>query len=389
MNTLTVPAMKANMGKRQYFSTTVSLSEIPRLFTFNDVPEMSPEQRNQRTLNKGRITPISNYILENEDGYLFSSIVASYQGEVSFVPSEVSDDLGILEIEMTGAKFIVNDGQHRAAGITAALKKNPDLGNESISVLFFPYESLERVQQMFSDLNRYVVKTPTALNILFDHRDPRAQVVLEAVQRVPVFKNLVDKEHISLSKRSTNLFTLVSLYEATTEFLLPQLNNKVLPDAILFKDQLELVVDFWNEVSNHIKDWSEVVNGSKTSETLRAETISTHSVILRAIGAIGGQLVSLYPKDWQKRLKVLDHIDWRKTNPEWLNVVIVSGSVISNSNSRIGAKEILRRKFSLPESVKEQVKEAEQVMDTKGEQKAKRKTAVRQNVGTRRASQAA
>ena len=54
------------------------------MFTFRDWAEFTPEDREQRVLNKKRIPHIAKYILDNEDGYLFSSITASYKcdGEV-------------------------------------------------------------------------------------------------------------------------------------------------------------------------------------------------------------------------------------------------------------------------------------------------------------------
>src|SRR6266516_1218840 len=99
------------------------------------------------------------YILDNEDGYLFSSITASYKCDIRFERLN-ADGLGFLEMDFEQAEFVINDGQHRCAAIAHALKESPALGDESISVLLFPYESKERVQQMFSDLNRYVVKEP-------------------------------------------------------------------------------------------------------------------------------------------------------------------------------------------------------------------------------------
>ena len=55
--------------------------------------------------------------------------------------------------------------------IAAALKENPLIGDHTIAVLLFNYESKDRVQQMFSDLNRFVVKTSKSLDILYDKRD--------------------------------------------------------------------------------------------------------------------------------------------------------------------------------------------------------------------------
>src|ERR671919_2649280 len=89
------PVMRGNMGGRQYYSLLISLSEIPRLFKFNDWEQSTPELRAQRVLNKARVPDIAKYILDNEDGYLFSSITASYSCPVKFIPStEENPDVG-------------------------------------------------------------------------------------------------------------------------------------------------------------------------------------------------------------------------------------------------------------------------------------------------------
>jgi DNA sulfur modification protein DndB len=165
------PVMRGNIGKRHYYSLLISLSEIPRLFKFNDWEDCTAEMRAQRVLNKARVPDIARYILENEDGYLFSSITASYSCPVKFIPSAENPEIGTLEMGLENVEFIINDGQHRCAAIAAALKENPALGKEKISVLLFETESLERLQQMFSDLNRFVQKTSKSLGMLYDLRD--------------------------------------------------------------------------------------------------------------------------------------------------------------------------------------------------------------------------
>ncbi|HYT41298.1 MAG TPA: DNA sulfur modification protein DndB, partial [Methylomirabilota bacterium] len=72
------PAMQATIGKRKYYATTMALSEVPRFFKFNDWTQFEPQQRAQRVLNVARVPEITKYILDNEDGYIFSSITASY-----------------------------------------------------------------------------------------------------------------------------------------------------------------------------------------------------------------------------------------------------------------------------------------------------------------------
>ena len=211
------PAMRGQLGQRTYYSCMMQLSIIPKMFTFRDWAEFRPEDREQRILNEKRVPHIAKYILDNEEGYLFSSITASYKCDVKFKASSGSDDIGILEMEFDQANFVINDGQHRCAAIAYALKENPSLGDETISVLLFPYENRERVQQMFSDLNRFVSKTSKSLDILYDKRDPISQATMRIAENVPVFQGMIDKDAVSIPSRSSKLFTLSALYDATSE----------------------------------------------------------------------------------------------------------------------------------------------------------------------------
>src|SRR5437870_9056210 len=104
------PVMRGNMGGRQYYSLLIPLSEIPHLFKFNNWEECTPELRAQRVINKSRVPDIAKYIVDNEDGYIFSSITASYNSAAKFIPLTPGCDLGNLEIELESAAFVINDG---------------------------------------------------------------------------------------------------------------------------------------------------------------------------------------------------------------------------------------------------------------------------------------
>jgi len=336
------PAMRGQIGQREYYSCLMRLSAIPKMFTFKDLIEFTPEQREQRILNKGRIPDIARYILDNEDGYLFSSITASYKCDVQFKPIE--GDLGLLEMEFENANFVINDGQHRCAAIAAALAENPDLAEESISVILFPYESLERVQQMFSDLNRFVAKTSRSLDILYDQRDRLSRVLLEACDRVPAFKGLVDKDSVSLPARSTKLFTLTALYDATKELVggWPAKDDNRSHDEVLCD-----VSEFWTTVSLAIPDWARVQDGTLRAVELRQEQISAHSVVLRAIGAIGSEVTKRNAGEWKGLIMGLNAVNWRKDNPDWANVCIVANSVVSNRQARVATRGYIKEKLGL------------------------------------------
>ena len=334
------PAMKGRMGKRDYFVTTMQMSAVPRMFSFDDWAGLAPEDREQRILSVKRVPEVAHYILDNEDGYIFSSITASYKADVDFVPANDEGTLGYVVLDIADANFIINDGQHRAAAIKEALKDNPELGKDTISVILFPYESKERVQQMFSDLNRFVKKTSKSLDILYDKRDRLSKVTLDAIERIPVFKDMVDKDAVSLPIRSPKLFTLSALYDA----------NKELLKAFDKEDDDQLIdraVDYWNTVAAAMPDWRKVQSGLVPSVQLRQERISSHSTVMRAIGAAGGDLLQLPVAEWHDKVHEFESIDWGKKNKEWENVCIIANSVVSNRQARLATKAYIKRKLGL------------------------------------------
>ncbi len=336
------PAMEGVIGHRTYYSCLMKLNAIPKMFTFRDWAEFTAEEREQRVLNKKRIPHIAKYMLDNEDGYLFSSITASYKCPVMFKAVD-GNGLGTLEMEFEEANFVINDGQHRCAAIAHAIKENPALGEETLSVLLFPYESRERVQQMFSDLNRFVAKTSKSLDILFDKRDPMSLVTLDVAESVSVFKGVVDKDAVSLPVRSLKLFSLAALYDANEELL----RDVSQEEEATHNHMVAVALDYWTAVAKAVPDWARVKNSELKALELRQEKISSHAVVLRALGAIGADLMRTDPTGWKARLLDLTTVDWSKKNPDWDNVCIVANSVVSNRQARAATKAYLKRHLGL------------------------------------------
>ncbi len=336
------PAIRGQIGQRTYYSCLMPLSVIPKMFTFRDWADARPEDREQRLLNQKRVPVIAKYILDNEDGYLFSSITASYQCDVKFAAHD-SSDIGILEMQLEDANFVINDGQHRCAAIAHALSENPALGEETLSVLLFEYQSRERVQQMFSDLNRFVAKTSKSLDILYDKRDLISRATLSIIEMVPVFKDMVDKNAVSIGLRSAKLFSLAALYDANKELLRFQSDR----DEANVNELVRVASEFWEAVSKAIPDWQRVKNQQLPALELRQEKISSHAVVLRALGAAGGELMKECPNDWKSRLHNLTDIDWSKGNLEWEGICIIANSVVSNRQARTATKAYIKRHLGL------------------------------------------
>ena len=199
------PAVRGVQAGREYYISMVPLKLLSKLFPSDD-EIVAPEYRAQRKINEARIPEIKKYILENRNNYVFSALSASIDGEFSFVPSD-NTDIGVLHVDMDSV-FLINDGQHRKAAIEAAMQEDESLGKETISIVFFGDNGLERSQQMFTDLNKHAVKTSNSLSTLYDSRDAVAVATKEVINAVPFFKRFTDKERDILGKNSGNLFTL-------------------------------------------------------------------------------------------------------------------------------------------------------------------------------------
>lgn len=321
-NVLTFTAIQGIQAGRKYFSVMCPLKVVPRIFVF-DEEEVPPELRAQRTLNKSRIPEISKYIVDNPKDYIFSSITASVDGSIEFVPygkEGTSRNLGTLKIPMT-ARFLINDGQHRRAAIEEALKHRPELGDETLSVVFLHDAGLKRSQQMFADLNRHAIRPTKSLGILYDRREPMAELSRQIVDEVSVFRDLTEVEKTTISNRSNKLHTLSAIYQATQTLLGKTKNSKVT------SDETKLAIDYWECVGKNIPDWGLAVKKSVGCAELRRDYVHAHGIAIQALGGAGAFLLAEEPKLWKKRLTALRKIDWSRSNKKWEGRALVNGRV--------------------------------------------------------------
>lgn len=347
------PAIRGVQSEREYYISMCPLRLLPRLFQFDD-EELLPELRAQRTLNKGRVPEIARYILENKTSYVFSAITASIDGDLAFEPigqdSSASFRMGTLTVSMD-ARFIVNDGQHRRAAIEAALANAPELGDETIAVVFFVDRGLHRCQQMFADLNRHAVKPSASLGILYDHRSAAAKVAKHLSLTSPVFKNLIETERSTLSARSRKLFTLSALHFATLELIA----EKEVKDFPLASQRSQ---EFWEGVGEQIPEWTHVRESKMTAGEVRRDFIHCHAIVLQAMGRAGRALYSNFPNDARTRLQHLREIDWSRGNAQlWEGRAMLGGTMSkAGQNVTLTCNEI-KRVLGLKLTPEEQVAE--------------------------------
>ena len=343
-----LPVIRGIQAGREFYVSMFPGRLIPKLFV-RDGMEVPPEMRGRRSLNSTRVWEISRYMLENPRNYVFSAIAASIDADVTFeaIGSEAeARKIGRLRVPMD-AQFSINDGQHRLRAFELALKEKPELGYETIAVIFFLDIGLERSQQIFHDLNYYGVRLDPSLKTLYDRRDVKGKVVKEVMERVRVFRMLTDRERSRLSGRSGKLFTLSSIYGATMALLANC-------ESMELEEQIEIGAGYWNVVSRYIWDWERVLERQVSAAEIRQEFVHCQAIALLGLGEVGATLISRYPESWEAYLRGLTEIDWSYANGDWEGGIMVGGRVGRSRSTVSWMTGYIKKHLNLPATAEEE-----------------------------------
>jgi len=335
------PAIKGIQANQEYYTIMVPLKLLSKIFIFNeDMEDIPAEFRAQRNLNLSRIPAMGDYILNNINTYVFSSLTASIDGHMKF-ESNNGKDIGYLHIDME-SKFLINDGQHRKAAIDYALSRSEELKNETISIVLYKDKDLKRSQQMFSDLNRHAITPTRSIGILYDSRDEIAKITKELISELDIFRLYTDKEKSSLAKFSPKAFTLSTVYSA---------NKKIIANKDINK---EFLIKFWTAIFENIEEFKMLKNKEISPSALRMSYVITHGTFLEAIGIIGNYY---YESDWKEcnsKLKKLNKISWNRENKEWSKrIVAENGRIVKNIKAIKLTASLIKTKIEIPLTTEE------------------------------------
>ena len=337
------PVVRGVQAQKEYYIAMVPLKMLPRLFPIDD-EYVLPEYRAQRKLNESRIPVISKYILDNRDTYVFSALAASIDGDFSFESDSINPDVGTLEVSMD-AKFLINDGQHRKSSILEAMREDPSLSEETISIVFFADKGLARSQQIFTDLNKNAVKTSNSISELYDSRDEMAVITRNVIWNIEFLNNYTDKEKDNLGKYSSNLFTLNTFYTA----------NKTIVGRNVNTNTEEFLMEYWTAVVAHMIQWQELQHKEITKVDLREQYIATQSIVIQALGRLGNYFCCNPDTNMQKCIKKLDNINWNRNASIWyLRAISETGRIITNKKAALLIANVLKKEMDIPFSKEEQ-----------------------------------
>ncbi|APZ97618.1 hypothetical protein BWQ93_03290 [Sphingopyxis sp. QXT-31] len=235
------PALRGRFGDWAFYSVLMTLAQIAGKVNFADEIHSSERlsEMIQRELKKGRGTQIADYLKDNDDRFFNSLVIAVYKGDPEWLalgdvkprdtgldPAKLSDtaaySLGFLRLSGDEDLFAL-DGQHRLAGIKAALEEDASLGEDEVSVLFVAHhgtaQGLKRTRKLFTTLNKTAKAVKKSEIIALDESDVMAIITRRLVEEHPSFCG----DQILFSGRANlpgndleHLTTIENLYDVLT-----------------------------------------------------------------------------------------------------------------------------------------------------------------------------
>ena len=175
-----IPVIRGKMGGRDYYIGKMTFQELDSKVQFYADLDASPDldQLLQRGLSR-RAEEMTNYLLKQPERFYGAIIVAAWGGRPGYIKVKMEDhplldddfEFGLLKFDGRQEYFAL-DGQHRLKSIEEAIRTDPSLRHEEVSVIFLTHERTEegniKTRRLFHTLNRYAKPTTTGENIALD-----------------------------------------------------------------------------------------------------------------------------------------------------------------------------------------------------------------------------
>lgn len=311
---MNIPAIRGKIGNTVYYSANFSFQQINELVdrkVGNEIyTSKTLKDRLQRSLtdNTGKI---KQYILDRDDRFFNALVLAVYDGEPQWTEIRFELDenefpnVGILHLNGKEKIFPV-DGQHRIEGIKEAIKKNPALASETISVILIGHNTsdmgMKKSRRIFSTLNRYAKPVKLGDIIALDEDDIVAIATRELLETHILFTGdrikATNTKSIPVNDKSS-FTSLITLYECNVELFQIFYYKKIIsktklkdflrsrPDEDIISGYIKYLNNFWNLMLNifpEIEDF--ILRDSLTAAEKYRDPINGGNIIFRPVALL-------------------------------------------------------------------------------------------------------
>jgi DNA sulfur modification protein DndB len=378
-----LPAITGNMGSTHYYQAVMRADELSALvhaaMDFEEFDSVLASERMQRELSESRVEQqIVPYLTNSPDRFFGSMIVLVYQPELfEFEPlSSFGFDAGASHrgsakqmgfLTISGGRLFALDGQHRLHALRTVITQSrtprlnlkiegpyrQDVPSDMLSVIFVPFESVEKARRIFNKVNRYAKPTTKATNILMSEDDGHAIIArciaslddpgkFDSDIEPPIPSKLsnghetVNYLQPSLNGKDAHLLTLElihksigSITSATGFPPLEEAKTIVRPDDELLRQAYEECARWWSKL---ISDFSPFVAALR-SPSLIPDMRNLHGDFSLALRPIGQEALiaammrahKMTKKGPAALIQALNKIDWGFGNDSWVGVFLGGG----------------------------------------------------------------
>ncbi len=255
------PALRGRFGDWAFYSLLMSVKQLTERVKFaEEIHNIRGSKKLSSLIQReldNRAPEIAEYLRSNEDRFFNSLVVAVYGGSPNWHEFDIklSDNIDDDDLDVT-AKYSIGylsfdnsehlfalDGQHRLAGLTAAMKKNKDFGNEELSVIIISHQNtktgLRRTRKLFTTLNKTAIPVSKRQIIALDETHVSAITTRRLVE-----------EHEKISKND-----LIDIEGKTAN--LPSTDMKHITNIINVYDTLNILFKgiFFNKSESKFRDF--------------------------------------------------------------------------------------------------------------------------------------
>lgn len=345
MSRYTFPALQGRQGHVVHYLFQCPVRLVPRLFLFDEA-EVPPSLRRNHTIEPTVVAQWRDYLHEHPADYVLAPLIAVVDREVIFEPDHDTGEIGAVHIPID-ARPIICAGHHLRAAIKDLLDHDETIGTHTIAVMLVPDPDLNRAADIYRMTQPEIAPLTKSSRVLHAHSD-LAALVRQLVDETPLFQRLVEREKTTISNRSTALFTLSAVYQATRALL------GIGDQDLISEEQARIAGAFWQALGAIIPEWRQIIAQATTAAQLRQGYVHSHTVTLLAIGMAGNALIVAHPADWHERLTALGAIDWSRKNVAlWEGRAMVRGKMNKSHDSIHLTASAIKRALGLPRTERE------------------------------------
>lgn len=356
--TTLLPAIQSHVGDWNYYVTTLTFNEVAALIKAPDEIHKRKELSTwiQREVIEKHSEAIINYIQQTKQRFLGALIVGIYDGDPTWAPLDVSFKTNALSataeqqekiigklgfLKLTGdEKLFAIDGQHRVAGIKAAIQKLEDddpVRQEEVAAIFVGHNASTaagkiRTRRLFTTVNSKAKRISAAATIALDEDNGFAIVTRQFIDSHWLFED--GRKHISYTSSGSippsapkTITSVVGLYEIVKELYGPIGKTKFAserPTDQLIKSHTAFCIEYLDELLKQIPEYKQVfVEKIHAANDFRST--STNHLLFRPAGqrvfARATRLLTERGKTTKAAISILRKVDLDLFNPIWSHLL--------------------------------------------------------------------